>query len=108
MSRPWPALALGALLFRRLRLRARKRRMRAKYGDTPISRALAEGMYWLGQSGEMLMDALGEPEAVEEQVLDSGHRQLWLYQRDRHGQPGIVFALERGEVVGWVQDPSWG
>ena len=91
------AASVVGVAYTRTQLRARRvGRLRAKYGDESVVQRIVRREYWKGQTGEQLRDSLGDPDAVEEQMLITRSRQVWQY-----GSPSVRITLDNDVVVTW-------
>lgn len=79
----------------------RRKRLMAKYGDPEIVRRIMERMVWQGQTQEMLLDAFGNPLAIDEKVLKTKRKETWKYDQIRRNAYATKIVLENGVVVGW-------
>jgi hypothetical protein len=50
-----------------------------KYRDANLVQALLACRYWVGQHHELLRDALGPPDAIDQKNMATRQRQIWKY-----------------------------
>lgn len=88
--------------------KAKKRRMAEriaellnKYGDREIVDRIIDKNYWQGQTTEMLIDSLGSPSAVEEEILKTKKKEIWKYFPEGSNHFKLRVTLENDVVVGW-------
>jgi len=83
------------------RREARFRDLVARFGSEEIARDIMEQKFWTGQTEEMLVEALGTPEAVDKQVLKTKRKEIWKYDERRKNQFALKITIENGRVVAW-------
>lgn len=100
-------IALGIFLAI-LNDKAKKRRMEEritqlmqKYSDNIIVDRIMAKNYWQGQTTEMLVDSLGKPATIEEEILKTKKKEIWKYFPDGSKQFKLRITLEDDIVVGW-------
>lgn len=86
-----------------LRIRWRAKRLLIQYGDPKVVRRIMEKTYWQGQTRDQLLEALGQPAAVDEEVLKSKTKETWKYGPRGRRRYGLKIHLENDVVVGWEQ-----
>lgn len=69
--------------------------------DSEIVNAIVNGQFWKGQTSEQLLDSLGNPSAIDRQVLKTKTKETWKYNEIRKDQYALRIMLEKDEVVGW-------
>jgi len=74
-----------------------------KYEDMEIVEDVMNGKFWQGMSSEMVNDALGDPDDVEQKVLKNNTREVWKYDEIGKNRYALKLFLENNEVVGWDQ-----
>jgi len=72
-----------------------------KYKDKKTVDAILSGKFWQGQSTEQLTDSIGQPIAIDKQVLKTKTKEIWKYRQVRKGQFALKINVENGVVVGW-------
>ncbi len=81
MSRPSPQSAvIEAFHWLRNRTTKRGRYLLRKHRNSGLAGRLGRGEVWIGMSVEQLRDSVGEPEAVERQVLGDRIQMTWKYE----------------------------
>ncbi len=75
--------------------------LREKYKDEELVQNIYGGYFWQGQTEEQLIDAIGEPLAVDRKVLKIKNRDIWKYNRKGANRYGLRITIEDGCVVGW-------
>ena len=56
---------------------------------------------WQGQTHEMLIEALGPPATVSEDVLKTRVRRVYKYRQIAANRYALHVTLDNGIVVGW-------
>lgn len=70
-----------------------------KYGDQDIVERILRGEVWVGQSGEQVTDALGQPEEVGNRIESSrGESEVWKYGRTSAKRFSLHVTLKDGFV----------
>lgn len=75
--------------------------LREKYSDEDLVQKIFGGYFWQGQSEEQLIDALGEPEAIDKKVLKTKKKEVWKYNHQGANRYNLRITLENNLVVGW-------
>lgn len=75
----------------------------AKYSDSQIVNKLMQKYFWQGQTSEMLIDSLGQPQAVDSKVLKTKKKEIWKYNHSGGNRYGLRITLDNDIVVGWDQ-----
>ena len=78
----------------------RRASLTARFDDETSSRILA-GQIWIGQTGEQLREALGEPLDIDEKVMKTKRREVWKYDQKSANRFNTRVTLENGLVTGW-------
>ena len=81
--------------------KARKERIYQKYGHTEIAEKIINQMFWVGQTSEQLLDSLGKPIDIDENVLKTKKKEIWKYCQKSTNRFGLKIRVENGIVVGW-------
>ena len=81
--------------------KARKERIYQKYGHTEIAEKIINQMIWIGQTSEQLLDSLGNPIDIDENVLKTKRKEIWKYHQKSANRFGLKIRVENGIVVGW-------
>ena len=87
-------LKLGSTKYRRVRLMA-------KYHDAQIVDRLIRHKFWEGQTQEQVVDALGQPTDIDQEVLKTKKREIWKYNQTGKNRFKLRLTIENGTVVGW-------
>lgn len=72
----------------------------ARFGPDAARRIMG-GMFWQGQTVEMLIEALGRPVDVDETVMRTKVRHVFKYLPAGANRYGLRITLENNVVVGW-------
>jgi len=72
-----------------------------KYGNKNIVDKILRNEIWVGQTQEMLIDSLGQPEYVQKNQLKNKYKEIWNYNRVGKGRYSISITLEDQVVVGY-------
>lgn len=73
-----------------------------KYGPTVAPRVHA-GEVWIGQTGEQLRDARGEPEDIDVKVLKTKRRETWKYGRINARSFSLKVTLDNDVVAAYEE-----
>lgn len=95
------AIAAIAVYSRRLAREERFKSLVARFGSEDIAHDIMARRFWVGQSAEQLMESLGQPAAMDKQVLKTKRKETWKYGQVRKNQFALRITLENDEVVGW-------
>ena len=108
---PWLLLVLVVALYffvrifnaRRARARwdARRAALLTKYMSVEEVDMIMNKTIWTGMSADQLLDCLGKPEGVDEQVMVKKRREVWKYGRIGENRYSNRVTLEQGVVVRW-------
>lgn len=74
-----------------------------KYNDGALVEKLMMRQFWQGQTTGQLIDSLGKPSDIGQQVLKSKTKETWKYQRTGSNRFALKIFVENGIVVGWDQ-----
>lgn len=85
------------------RKKKRREALMLKYGDPRIVDMIMEKRFWLGQTGQQLLDSLGHPADIDEKVLKTKTKQTWKYSPTGKNRFALRITLENGAVIGWDQ-----
>ena len=95
-------LIIAAIVFYFVQKRAnRLAYLRAKYGDENIVQRIMRRNYWQGQTAEQLRDSLGNPSAVDKNLLKTRKREVWKYQPAGVNRYRLRITLDDDVVVGY-------
>lgn len=83
-------------------VRVRQESLVARFGPENAAK-IAAGGFWVGQTSEMLIEALGRPADVEERVLKTKRKHVYKYQPTGANRYALRITLDDGIVVGWDQ-----
>lgn len=86
-----------------LRREAHARRVHeltVRFGPEVAGRILRREI-WVGQSGDMLVEAHGQPDDVDHKVMKTKTKQVFKFRRTGKNRYGLRVTLEDGVVVGW-------
>jgi hypothetical protein len=97
--------ALGALL---LGLDAytrwvRRKILMAKYNDEAAVDRIMRHVIWQGMTAPQVVDALGEPELIEQKVMKTKTVETWKYGQKTRTRFKWRITLEDGVVTGWEE-----
>ncbi len=79
----------------------RKDHIYQKYGHTELAENIINKMFWVGQTSEQLLDSLGKPIEIDENVLKTKKKETWKYYQKSATRFGLKIKVENGIVVGW-------
>ncbi|WP_459212072.1 DUF1700 domain-containing protein [Aquimarina rhabdastrellae] len=79
----------------------KRERLLKKYKDPDLVERLMRGEFWIGQTERQLLDALGTPKDISEQVLKTKTKETWKYHKTGNNRYALKIKLENNHVVGW-------
>jgi hypothetical protein len=82
------------------RRRQRREQLVARFGVEAADMILA-GKLWVGATSEMVVAALGPPDATSERVFKTKTRRIHKYRPLGRGKFGLKVTLEDSVVIGW-------
>jgi hypothetical protein len=85
---------------------ARLAYLRAKYGNESIVQRIMRRNYWQGQTAEQLRDSLGNPSAVDKNLLKTRKREVWKYQPAGVNRYRLRITLDDDVVAGYGHKDS--
>jgi len=98
-----PALVIVSLIALPAFLKIRKKKARIRYlkkkykDDALVDRILSRG-FWQGQTEEQLVDAIGQPEAVDHKLLKTRRREIWKYHTLGKNRFALRITIDDGLV----------
>ncbi|ARV08189.1 DUF2845 domain-containing protein [Winogradskyella sp. PC-19] len=98
----WIILVIVAIFFiTYINDKQKRERLMKKYKDEVLVEKLMSGSFWQGQPKGQLIDALGKPEQISEQVLKTRKKEIWKYQKTGTNRYALKITIEDGKVIGW-------
>ncbi len=91
------------LWYKAIQNRKRLEFLRQKYHDEAVVQNIVAHRFWRGQTSEQLVDSLGNPTRIDQNVLKNRERDVWKYYPRGVNRYGLRITLENGIVVGWEQ-----
>lgn len=85
-------------------LESRRERLMTQFGDGAVVERILEKNVEQGDTPEFVREALGRPNAVDQEVLKEKSREVWKYKKGderRADQYNVQIKFEDGKVVGW-------
>ena len=79
----------------------KRERLMKKYNNTILVERLMKGEIWQGQTRGQVIDALGKPLMINEQVLKTKTKYTYKYNRIAKNRYGLKVIIENGLVIGW-------
>lgn len=79
----------------------RRAALMAKYGDEVIVNRIMKREVWQGASHHHVLDALGRPADIDENVMKTKTRLVWKYHKTGKNRYRLRVILEDGFVTGW-------
>lgn len=104
VSHLWVLLLLSPALYfwyKHNKQQQRLQYLRSKYQNEALVQRILQRNYWQGQTGEQLLDALGEPVCRDEKQMQSGLREVWKYGQWGVNRYKLRITLDNGIVIGW-------
>jgi len=80
---------------------ARKDHIYQKYGNNEIADKIINNYFWVGQTSEQLIDAIGQPLDIDEKILKTKKKEVWKYNRTGTNRYSLKITIENGLIVGW-------
>lgn len=77
--------------------------LREKYKDEEVVEKIFAGYFWQGQTADQLIDSLGRPADIDNNVLKTKKKEVWKYRHQGGNRYGLRINLENDIVVGWDQ-----
>lgn len=84
----------------RARRAARIQQLTGRFGEE-ITEKILKREIWQGATAEMLIEARGNPDDIEERVMAKKTRHIYKYDRAGKNRYRLRITLENGIVVGW-------
>ena len=81
----------------------KRKRLMERYKDENLVQKLMMGSFWQGQTKGQLVDSIGQPKNVSEQVLKTKKKETWKYQKTGNNRYALKIFIENGIVTGWDQ-----
>ena len=94
-------IVVGFSLFRFIKAKIKRSALMARYGDKNLVREIEQGYFWKGQTSQQLLDALGEPDDVDEKVLKTKTKAIWKYGHLGGNRYELRITLDNLIVTGW-------
>ncbi|MDW5264112.1 MULTISPECIES: hypothetical protein [Acidobacteriaceae] len=102
--------ALTKMIFNKIDLFGTKKKQKdirlaylnEKYCDETLQRVL-QGQLWQGQTAVQVIDSLGEPVAIDRNLLKTRKKEIWKYSPSGVNRYRLRVTLEEDRVVGWDQ-----
>jgi hypothetical protein len=79
----------------------RRKMLQEKYRDQAIVDRILKKQVWQGQTREQLIDSLGKPAAIEQQVFKSKIKVVYKYGQESAKRFRVRVTMENDTVVGW-------
>lgn len=79
----------------------RRKQLTEKYGDPEIARRMMKRVLWQGETQEQLLESLGSPADIDQQVLKTKCKEVWKYRLTGKNRFGLKVTLDDGIVVAW-------
>lgn len=76
-------------------------RLMKKYNDPILVDRLMNGEIWQGQTRGQVIDSLGKPSDINEQVLKTKTKYTYKYNKKSKNRYGLKVIIENGIVIGW-------
>lgn len=98
------AIAIIIVLFIVARIvdaQTRKKNIYRKYGRNETAERIIKRIIWVGETQEQLVDSLGRPCDIDQNVLKTKMKETWKYFQKSPSRFGMKIKVEDGVVVGW-------
>jgi hypothetical protein len=96
-------LAYENLARQREGLRLRREKLIERYGSIEVVDYIVSGRIWQGMSSEQLVEALGQPEDIDQKVFKTKVSQTWKYDEVGKNRFSRRVFIENDVVVGWQE-----
>lgn len=77
--------------------------LKEKYKDDEIVQKIFDGYFWQDQTAEQLIDSLGAPVEIDNNVLKTKKKEIWKYEHQGGNRFNLRITLENDVVIGWDQ-----
>ncbi len=95
---------IGGIFYYRATMRSKRlAHLRRKYADETVVQGILNHRYWEGQTAVQLMDSLGSPATVDNNLLKTRKREVWKYQPNGVNRFRLRITLDDDVVVSWDQ-----
>jgi uncharacterized membrane protein len=81
--------------------KVKREKLMEKYKDPILVDKLMKGNFWVGQTKEELIDALGNPKDISEKILKTKKKEIYKYDKTGNNRYALKITLENDIVVGW-------
>ena len=81
---------------------ARREALFAKYGSADIADMIMDQKIWKGMTSDQLLDSLGKPESVDQEMTVRKTREIWKYQRIGENRYRNRVTVDNGQVAAWT------
>ena len=88
--------------FAKARRAQRRAALVSKYRSETEADMILDRRIWSGMSTEQLVDCLGRPEGVDQQLTTRKQKEVWVYGRIGLNRYRNRITVEHGRVVGWT------
>jgi predicted membrane protein len=82
-------------------LKKRKESLILKYKDEKLVQRILKKQIWQGQTEGQLLDSIGKPDDVAQNVLKTKVKYTWKYRESGSRRLKVSIIIEDGLVVGW-------
>lgn len=81
--------------------KVKREKLMGKYKDPILVEKLMNRNFWVGQTKEELIDALGSPKEISEKILKTKTKEVFKYHKTGNNRYALKITLENNIVVGW-------
>ncbi|WCH29182.1 hypothetical protein [Aeromonas salmonicida] len=89
------------IVYKHQKKKQRLEYLRDKYKNEELVQKINDRYFWIGQTSEQLLDALGKPAAVDNKILKTKIKDVWKYNHRGANRYALRITVEDGFVVGW-------
>lgn len=79
----------------------KRERLMLKYNNSELVDRIMQATYWIGQTKGELLDSLGRPADISENVLKTKTKEIWKYNKTGNNRFALKITIENNVVVGW-------
>jgi hypothetical protein len=96
------ALISLSILRSKLKRAARRKSLIGKYGSEDLVEMIMDQKIWKGMTSDQLLDSLGKPESVDQEMSARRAREVWKYDRIGENRYRNRVTVDNGQVSAWT------
>lgn len=86
----------------RQQLAKRRQALIAKYGSADVADMIMAQKIWMGMTSDQLLDSLGRPESIDQEITVRKAREIWKYGRMGENRYRNRVTVDNGQVAAWT------